>query len=91
MTCRASGDTADADPGHQGGPLVMLCLAFGGLAHAAVHVNSSTDQGDFLMSAVVILNAVFALFVTVGVLSVVGWGVASDRRWHQRGRVAHSI
>ncbi len=31
------------------------------------------------MTAIIILNAVFSVFVVVGILALLGWGIATDR------------
>jgi hypothetical protein len=33
------------------------------------------------MTAIVILNAVLAVFIVTSVLSLLGWGIVSDRAW----------
>lgn len=43
------------------------------------------------MTAIVILNAVLAVFIVAAVLSLLGWGIVTDRAWPAtrplRGRV----
>jgi hypothetical protein len=33
------------------------------------------------MTAIVILNAVLAVFIVTSVLSLLGWGIVTDRAW----------
>jgi hypothetical protein len=43
------------------------------------------------MTAIILLNIVFAAFVVVGILALLGWGVASDRTLAGRTGARHAV